>query len=106
MSAPQRPDPHPAPSGLRASVERASRPLLLRLVRLPSWAPFVIMLGLMVGGVLVGGGAGAILIGVAVLVLLWLLYLAWPGLRTPERLMRLAVIVLAVGIIVVQLVPR
>ena len=45
-----------------------------------------------------------ILLGVSFLG--WLLYIGWPRLTMPERLMRLAVVVLGVGLAVIQLSPR
>lgn len=91
---------------MRGAVERISRPALLLLVRLPSWVPFLAMLAFMVTGVLVGGPVGGALIVLVALVLAWLLYLSWPGIRSSERMVRLAVIVLAVGIAIVTIVPN
>jgi hypothetical protein len=65
--------------------------------------PFLVMLALIVTGILVGGVVGCALIVLAVLFLVWLLYIAWPALSPTERLMRAAVIVLGLGLAVVQL---
>ena len=82
------------PNTLRQSVERASLPLLTRLSALPRPVPF-------------RGHAGpagrrrprAAAVGrlrcflvVADPVVGWLLYLSWPRLTVPERLMRVAVL--------------
>jgi len=36
----------------------------------------------------------------------WVLYLSWPALSSSERIMRLAVLLVAVALAVVQLFPR
>jgi hypothetical protein len=36
----------------------------------------------------------------------WVLYLSWPALNSSERIMRLAVLLIAVALAVVQLFPR
>jgi hypothetical protein len=98
---------NPAPSsGLRRSVERASRPALIRLSRLPRMVPFLVMLALIVVGLLVAGVVGFVLITLGVLFLVWLLFLGWPALSSSERLMRLAVIVLGGALAVIQLFPQ
>lgn len=96
----------PAPTGVRAAVERASVPVLRALTRVPAWLPFLAMLVLMLVGGVVGGVVGAVLLGVAVLVVAWLLYLAWPRLTGVERLMRVAVLALVVAVALTTLLPR
>jgi hypothetical protein len=94
------------PGSVRAAVENVSRPLLIRLSRLPRMVPFLVMLALVVAGLFVSGVGGFVLIMLGVAFLAWLLYLGWPQLAMPERLLRLAVIALAVGMAVIQLSPR
>lgn len=108
MSQPTTPPPtQPVrPSGLRRGVEAASLPLLTRLSRLPRLVPFLVLLGLMVGGVVIGGPGGATLTAAAAVFVAWLLYLSWPRLTSSERLMRSAVLLLAVAIAVTQAFPR
>ena len=89
----------------RDSIERTSAPVLQRLTALPSAVPFVAVLALMVAGVLIPGW-GWVLVALVALFLTWLLVLAWPRLRGPERLMRVAVIAIAVAIAVTQALPR
>ena len=96
----------PVPNSLRQSVERASLPLLARLSALPRPVPFLSMLILLVLGAVVGGPVGFVLMGVAAVFVAWLLYLSWPRLTAAERLMRGAVVLLAVALAVVQLFPR
>jgi hypothetical protein len=91
---------------MRAAVEDASRPLLIRLSRLPRIVPFLVMLALVVAGLFVSGVGGFVLIMLGVAFLTWLLYLGWPQLALAERMLRLAVVVLALGMAVIQLAPR
>ncbi len=93
------------PSPLRQSVEQASLPLVARLSRLPRLVPFLIVLALMVAGILIPGW-GWLLLVVVTLFLGWILYLGWPQLSGSERLMRIAVLVMAVAITLTQAVPR
>jgi len=105
--------PAAGPRGRRAPlwlVDRAAAksvpPALVRLSSLPRAVPFVVMLTLIVAGLWVQGIVGFALILAGVLFLGWLLYLGWPALRPPERLMRMSVIVLGSGLAVVQLFPK
>ncbi|GGL26196.1 hypothetical protein H9L10_04475 [Phycicoccus endophyticus] len=92
-------------SSLRQSFERASLPAVRWLDGLPRALPFLLVLALVVAGVLLPA-PGWLLIGVVVLVLAWILALAWPRLSGAERLMRLAVVALMVAVLVTQAVPR
>ena len=94
------------PNTLRDRVNQASLPLMTRLSRLPKLVPFLILLTLLVGGVLVGGQIGFVLMSLAALFVAWVLYLSWPRLTGSERVMRLAVLLLAVAMALVQLAPR
>ena len=44
--------------------------------------------------------------GLAALFVAWVLYLSWPVLKGSERIMRLAVLLLAVALAIVQLFPH
>jgi len=84
---------------------------MTRLSRLPKLVPFLILLSLLVGGVLFGGPlrqpvVGFVLMSLAALFVAWVLYLSWPRLTSSERVMRLAVLLLAVAMALVQLAPR
>ena len=94
------------PNTLRPSIERASLPLITKISSLPKALPFLLMLALLVAGVLIGGPAGFVLMGLAAVFVGWVLYLSWPRLTGSERIMRLAVLLLAVAMAVVQLFPR
>ncbi|MBT9257224.1 hypothetical protein KMZ32_18975 [Phycicoccus sp. MAQZ13P-2] len=92
-------------STLRESFERASLPALRRLDALPRAVPFLLVLVLVVAGILLPS-PGWLLIGVVVLLLAWILALAWPRLSSAERLMRLAVVAVMVAILLTQAFPR
>ncbi|MGB5951382.1 MAG: DUF6703 family protein [Ornithinimicrobium sp.] len=100
--------PHPAEgrNGIRTKIEQASTPAVAQLSRMPALLPFVIMVVVLLSGVFIGGLIGAILLVLPLLFLTWLLYLTWPHLPTPERLLRLALLLLVLGIAVTQIVPR
>ncbi len=94
------------PNTLRPSVERASLPLITKISSLPKALPFLLLLALLVAGVLIGGPVGFALMGLAALFVGWILYLSWPRLTGSERIMRLAVLLLAVAMAIVQLFPH
>ncbi|MGC1209050.1 MAG: DUF6703 family protein [Ornithinimicrobium sp.] len=107
-SASPAPDPGRGTSGhgIRGTIERASTPLLTAMARMPALVPFLIMLAVLLTGAFVGGVIGAVLLLIPIGFLGWLLYLTWPHLRQPERLLRLAVLLLVVGIATTQIIPR
>jgi hypothetical protein len=89
----------------RSKVEHASYPLLERLNRLPRFAAFLGVLALMVAGVLVPRVGFVFTLMVAALVG-WLVYVNWPRLVLPEKLLRIAVLFLVLAVALVQAVPR
>ncbi len=92
-------------SPIRESIERASLPALTWLSGLPRAVPFLIVLGLALGGILLPA-PGWLLIAVVALLLLWILYLAWPRLTLSERLLRIAVVAVIVAVTITQAFPR
>ena len=94
------------PNSVRQRIDHASLPLMTKLSQLPRLVPFLILLALLVGGVLIGGPAGFVLMALAAVFVAWVLYLSWPALSSSERIMRLAVLLIAVALAVVQLFPR
>lgn len=94
------------PNTVRHRIDHASLPLMTKLSRLPRLVPFLILLALLVAGVLISGQVGFVLMGLAAIFVAWVLYLSWPRLSGSERIMRLAVLLLAVAMAVVQLFPR
>jgi len=89
----------------RSRVEHASAAAVVRLNTLPRPVPFLALLALMVVGILVPrfGFLATLLVGVFVC---WLLFLTWPRLAPPEKLLRLAVLLLVAALTVVQAFPR
>jgi hypothetical protein len=98
------PTPRPEPVATNA-FERASLPLTRVLSQLPPLVPILVVFALVLLGSFLGPW-GAIPLGLVVLFLLWMLGLSWPRLTASERLMRIAVIVLLVGLTVIKVVPR
>ena len=94
------------PSTLRPTIERASLPLITRLSSLPKAMPFLLLVALLVAGVLTHGPVGFALMGLASLFVAWILYLSWPRLTSSERIMRSAVLLLAVAMAVTRLFPQ
>lgn len=94
------------PNTLRSRIDHASLPLMTKLSELPRLVPFVLLLTLLVAGVVISGPTGFALMAVAAAFVGWVLYLSWPRLTSSERIMRLAVLLLAVVMAVVQLFPR
>ena len=79
---------------------------MTRLSKLPKLVPFAVLLILLGAGLIIHGPAGFVLVGLAALFVAWVLYLSWPVLKGSERIMRLAVLLLAVALAIVQLFPR
>ncbi|HEX7461696.1 MAG TPA: DUF6703 family protein [Dermatophilaceae bacterium] len=94
------------PNPVRPNIERVSLPLITRLSRLPKAVPFLLLLALLVAGVFITGPVGFVLMSLAALFVGWILYLSWPRLSSSERIMRLAVLLLAVALAAVQLYPH
>lgn len=90
--------PAPGQDTLRTRTEAWSRPLLLRLHRLPRPVVPVATLALLVLGVLAPVRLGL----VALLALLgfvgWLAYLSWPVVPAGGRLLRVLMLVLVAGL--------
>ena len=90
---------------LRESIESASYPLVKRLSEWPTWAPFLLILGLMVAGVLIPS-VGWVLIALVAGFLAWLLYLGWPQFSGVDRFLRIAVIALVLVAAITRANPR
>ena len=91
---------------MRQRIDQASLPLMTRLSGLPRLVPFLLLMTLLVAGVVISGPVGFALMGLGAAFVGWVLYLSWPRLTGSERIMRLAVLLLAVSLAVVQLFPR
>lgn len=77
---------------IRQQIETRSRSLLVRLHDLPRWVLFVAFSGLAVGGAFLPASPGVACLLVLAVFLGWLLYLSWPSLDAPKRLLRLVVV--------------
>jgi hypothetical protein len=89
----------------RSRVEHASYPLLERLARVPRAVSLGLLALVLVAGVLAPRPWGGIAFALVALVLGWFLFLTWERLTLPERLMRGAVLLLALAVAVVRIVP-
>lgn len=81
----------------RRTVEQRSAPVLMRLTALPRWLPAAVMGVLLVGGLLLGGWAGAVLLLALAAYVGWLGYLSWPLATTGGRVLRLLVVLVLAG---------
>ena len=71
-------------------------PLVVLLGRMPRAIPFLVVAGLLVGGLLAQGVVGCVLLLLLGALLGSLLVLAWPALQPGPRLLRLAVVAVVV----------
>lgn len=93
----------PTTPTMRTSVERASRPLLVRLHVLPR---AVVPLGtvvLVMVGVLAPPAVGLVALAVVALFVGWVAYLSWPAVTASGRLIRLAMVALVVALALTRL---
>ena len=89
----------------RSRLEHASAPWVERLNTVPRPVGLVVLVALLVVGVLAPRPWSGIAFLVVSAFVGWLLVLTWQRLTLPERLMRLAVLVLALAVAVVGIVP-
>ena len=81
----------------RRQLEVKLGPVIVLLARLPRIVPFLVVLGLLLGGLLLQGIAGAVLLMLLAGLLGLLVYLAWPALPAQSRVIRLIVVLVFVG---------
>lgn len=86
-----------APSPLRARIEGGSRPLLVRLTKLPKQAVPLATVVLFAVALLAPAPVAFVALVLIGLFLLWLTFLAWPAISGGGKLMR----VVMVGLVVV-----
>lgn len=91
--------------GFRSRVEHASYPLMERLNSLPRAVSLVALLAALAVGLLAPRPFGGLAFLLVTVFVGWLLFLTWPRLTMPERMMRLAVLVLTLAVAVVRTVP-
>lgn len=90
----------------RSRVEHASYPLLERLNALPRAASITAFVVVLVVGIVAPRPWGGIAFLLVSAFVGWLLYLTWTRLTLPERLMRAAVLVLALAVGLVKVIPN
>lgn len=106
---PSKPSPKQPASNPRGNLERASVPILMRLLALPRWLIVVLMgsflfLGLIQTGNLAWlGGIFLLIVGGF---LGWLLALSWPVLSTGRRISRIVVVAAVLGIAALKFLGR
>ncbi len=81
----------------RRVIELRSGPALVLLGRAPKVVPFLLVAGLLVGGLSQHTALGGLFLLVLLAFAGWVTYLAWPVLQPPARAIRLLVLVLLVG---------
>ncbi len=89
----------------RSRVEHASYPWVERLRAVPRPVGIGAFVALLAVGVFAPRPWGGIAFLVVAAFVGWMLFLTWQRLTMPERLMRTAVLVLAVAVAVVRIVP-
>jgi hypothetical protein len=107
-SAQQRPNTPPARNS-RGNLERASIPILSRLLAMPRWLLVVLIAScLLLGLALTGPLAplGALFLLIVATFLGWLLMLAWPVLPPGRRIIRFVVVMAIVGLAALKALGR
>lgn len=89
----------------RSRLEHASYPWVERLNAVPRPAAVAALVLLLAVGIFAPRPWGGIAFLIVSAFVGWLLFLTWQRLTMPERLMRTAVLVLAVAVAVVRIVP-
>lgn len=97
----RRPDPSGAGSPARRRLEDLSRPLLVRLTKLPPAAVPIATVALLAVGVLAPPVVGLVALALVAVFVAWLTSLAWPAVGVGGRLVRIAMVVL-VGVLAVS----
>ena len=107
---PQRQQPGNPPAGTpRGNLERASIPILARLMSVPRWLIVVAMGTFLFLGLIQTGGLswlGGIFLLIVGGFLGWLLALSWPVLTPGRRLTRIVVVAAVLGIAVLKFLGR
>lgn len=88
----------------RRAVEDRSAPFLLRIRRAPRWLIPLVPVALLLAGLAAPAAIGGPALLLLVLLLGWLAYLSWPHLGETGRLLRVAALVLLLGLSVSRLI--
>ena len=81
---------------MRQRIETSSRPVLVRLHRLPRLVVPLVTVLLFVIGALAPVAVGLTALAVALVFMTWIAYLSWPAVDTTGRLLRLAMLTLII----------
>lgn len=90
--------PAAPPTALRRRVEGVSRPLLVRLHRLPRGVVPVLTVVLVAVGVLAPPALGVVALALVALFVAWIAYLSWPAVGGGGRLVRVGMVALVVAL--------
>lgn len=90
----------------RSRVEHASAPWVERMNAVPRAVALGLLVLLLAVGILAPSPWSGIAFLVVTAFVAWLLFLTWERLTLPERLLRVAVLVLALAVAIVELVPN
>lgn len=98
------PASRPPATGARREVERRSAVLLVWLSQRPRWLVPLATAALLAGVVFLPSGPALGCLVVVVALVGWLSYLSWPAVAGPQRLVRVAtlLLLLAVGVLAVS----
>lgn len=91
--------------GFRSRIEHAAYPLLERVNRLPLVATLLGLLALVVIGLVLPRPFGGLALAIVALFMGLLLFVTWPRLAMPERMMRIAFMTIALALALVRTVP-
>lgn len=108
---PRQQSPRPSQPGnnSRGNVERASLPILTRLLAVPRWLLVILIAScLLLGLTLTGPLAilGSLFLLIVATFLGWLLILSWPVLTPGRRMVRLVIVLAVTGLAVLKALGR
>lgn len=87
----------------RRSSRRPLLPGSGPLSRVPAVVPFLVVIALFAGGVLLSGPAGAVLLGVLALLVLGMLAATWSALAPGQRVLRIVILVVLLAVVVTRM---
>ena len=90
----------------RSRVEHASAPWVERMNAVPRAVGLGVLVVVLAVGILAPSPWSGIAFLVVTAFVAWLLFLTWERLTLPERLLRVAVLVLALAVAIVELAPN
>lgn len=111
QQAPRQQGPRPSQPGRnpRGNVERASFPILTRLLAVPRWLLVILIASCLLLGLSLTGPLailGSLFLLIVATFLGWLLMLSWPVLTPGRRIVRLVVVLAVAGLAVLKALGR